>query len=42
VRASVAPGNAPSLGLIAPLGFVHIGEQIDERDGLELVFERQL
>jgi ribosomal-protein-alanine N-acetyltransferase len=42
VRAAVAPDNAPSLGLIAPLGFVRVGEQIDERDGLELVFERQL
>jgi ribosomal-protein-alanine N-acetyltransferase len=42
VRASVAPDNAPSLGLIAHFGFVRTGEQIDERDGLELVFERQL
>jgi [ribosomal protein S5]-alanine N-acetyltransferase len=42
VRASIAPGNAPSLGLVAGLGFVHVGEQTDERDGLELVFERQV
>jgi len=42
VRASVAPDNTPSLGLVDGLGFVHIGEQIDERDGLELVFEREL
>ncbi len=42
VRASVAPGNAPSLALVNRLGFVHVGEQVDERDGLELVFERQL
>lgn len=42
VRASVAPGNAPSLGLIDQLGFVHVGEQMDEIDGLELVFERQV
>jgi [ribosomal protein S5]-alanine N-acetyltransferase len=42
VRASVAPDNAPSLGLVAQLGFVHVGEQIDEIDGRELVFERQL
>jgi ribosomal-protein-alanine N-acetyltransferase len=42
VRASVAPGNAPSRGLIDGLGFVQVGEQVDERDGLELVFERQL
>jgi RimJ/RimL family protein N-acetyltransferase len=42
VRASVAPGNAPSRGLIDGLGFVQVGEQVDDRDGLELVFERQL
>lgn len=42
VRASVAPDNVPSLALIDGLGFVHIGEQIDERDGLELVFEREV
>ncbi|WP_445151740.1 GNAT family N-acetyltransferase [Baekduia sp. Peel2402] len=42
VRASVAPGNDPSLALIDGLGFVHIGEQIDEIDGLELVFEREV
>lgn len=42
VRAAVAPGNTPSLGLIAQLGLVQVGEQIDEIDGLELVFERQL
>lgn len=42
VRAAVAPDNGPSLGLIAGLGFVQVGEQVDEVDGLELVFERQL
>jgi [ribosomal protein S5]-alanine N-acetyltransferase len=42
VRASVAPDNAPSLALIDGLGFVHIGEQVDEIDGLELVFEREV
>lgn len=42
LRASVAPGNAPSLGLVAQLGLVRVGEQVDERDGLELVFERKL
>jgi RimJ/RimL family protein N-acetyltransferase len=38
-RASVAPGNDRSLNLIGKLGFVRRGEQWDERDGLELVFE---
>jgi [ribosomal protein S5]-alanine N-acetyltransferase len=40
IRASVSPGNAPSLGLIASYGFAQVGEQFDERDGRELVFER--
>ena len=39
VRASVSPDNAPSLGLIGQYGFVRVGEQWDEDDGLELVFE---
>jgi RimJ/RimL family protein N-acetyltransferase len=41
-RASIGPGNAASLGLILSLGFVRVGEQVDEIDGLELVFEREL
>jgi ribosomal-protein-alanine N-acetyltransferase len=40
--ASVSPHNAPSLALIRSLGFRHVGEQIDEIDGLEWVFERPL
>ena len=40
--ASVAPHNKPSLALIRSFGFQHTGEQIDEIDGLELVFERRL
>lgn len=40
VRASIAPDNAPSLRIAERLGFRRIGEQIDEIDGLELVFER--
>ncbi|MDP9270376.1 MAG: GNAT family N-acetyltransferase [Chloroflexota bacterium] len=39
-RASVSPDNERSLHLIGKLGFVQIGEQMDEEDGLELVFER--
>jgi len=41
VRASIAPGNVPSLRIAERLGFRRIGEQIDEIDGLELVFERR-
>jgi RimJ/RimL family protein N-acetyltransferase len=37
--ASCAPDNQPSLAIIRKLGFQHTGEQIDEEDGLELVFE---
>jgi RimJ/RimL family protein N-acetyltransferase len=39
VRASVSPGNVASLGLLAQFGFVQVGEQWDDDDGLELVFE---
>jgi RimJ/RimL family protein N-acetyltransferase len=41
-RASISPENAASLALVASLGFVRTGEQVDEIDGLELVFERQI
>ena len=36
---SIAPSNDPSLAIAAKLGFVQTGEQWDEEDGLELVFE---
>lgn len=39
VRASVSPANAASLATIAGFGFVEVGEQFDEEDGLELLFE---
>lgn len=42
VRASIGPGNAASLGTISGFGFVEVGEQWDEEDGLELVFELSL
>jgi [ribosomal protein S5]-alanine N-acetyltransferase len=40
--ASVSPHNAPSLALVRLFRFRRVGEQIDEIDGLELVFERRL
>lgn len=36
---SIAPGNAPSLAIAQRLGFYRTGEQMDEEDGLEWVFE---
>lgn len=39
VRASISPTNAASLATIAGFGFVQVGEQWDEEDGLELLFE---
>jgi [ribosomal protein S5]-alanine N-acetyltransferase len=41
-RASISPDNAASLALAGSFGFTQIGEQHDEIDGVELVFERQL
>jgi RimJ/RimL family protein N-acetyltransferase len=41
-RASVAPDNERSLNLIGKLGFVRTGEQWDERDGLEWVYEMRV
>jgi RimJ/RimL family protein N-acetyltransferase len=40
VRASISPENTASLATIDGFGFVHIGEQWDEEDGRELLFER--
>jgi RimJ/RimL family protein N-acetyltransferase len=39
VRASISPDNAASLATLRPFGFVEIGEQWDEEDGPELLFE---
>jgi [ribosomal protein S5]-alanine N-acetyltransferase len=39
LRATVSPENSASLALIAQLPFVEVGEQWDEEDGLETIFE---
>ncbi|WP_183097619.1 GNAT family N-acetyltransferase [Nocardioides pelophilus] len=39
VRATVAPDNLPSLALLADYDFLEVGEQWDEEDGLEIVYE---
>lgn len=41
-RASVAPDNERSLNLIGKLGFRQTGDQWDDEDGLELVFELEV
>ncbi len=38
VFATVAPDNQPSLAVVRSLGFMQVGTQEDEVDGLELVF----
>ncbi|MFC3381721.1 GNAT family N-acetyltransferase [Couchioplanes caeruleus subsp. azureus] len=40
VRASIRPDNAASLATIAGFGFARVGEQWDEVDGLETIYER--
>ena len=39
VRASIGPDNEPSLNLVRQFGFVAVGEQWDDEDGLEIVYE---
>ena len=39
VRASIGPDNEPSLNLVRQFGFVEVGEQWDDEDGLEIVYE---
>lgn len=40
VRATISPGNLASRALVAQFGFVEVGDQWDDEDGLELVLER--
>jgi ribosomal-protein-alanine N-acetyltransferase len=39
VRATISPDNVASLATISGFGFIEVGEQWDEEDGLGLVFE---
>lgn len=39
LRATVSPGNVASRALIESEGLVEVGEQWDEEDGLEIVYE---
>lgn len=38
-RVTISPDNSASLATISGFGFVEVGEQWDEEDGLELIFE---
>jgi ribosomal-protein-alanine N-acetyltransferase len=40
VRASISPENKASLATIAGFGFTHVGEQWDDEDGTEYLYER--
>lgn len=40
IRASISPTNAASLALVARARFRRVGDQWDDEDGLEWVFER--
>ncbi len=42
LRATISPGNVASEQLIVPFGLVAVGEQWDEEDGLEIVYELSL
>jgi RimJ/RimL family protein N-acetyltransferase len=39
-RATIRPDNVASRNLVIQYGFVAVGEQWDDEDGLEIVFER--
>jgi RimJ/RimL family protein N-acetyltransferase len=39
VRATITPDNAPSRNLVLQYGFTEVGEQWDDEDGLETIFE---
>jgi RimJ/RimL family protein N-acetyltransferase len=39
VRVSIRPDNVPSYSLAAQYGFAKVGEQWDDEDGLEFVYE---
>jgi ribosomal-protein-alanine N-acetyltransferase len=39
VRATISPDNHASRLLVAQYGFIEVGEQWDDEDGLETIFE---
>jgi len=39
VRVTISPDNVASAGLVAQYGFTEVGEQWDDEDGLEIIYE---
>lgn len=39
VRVTISPDNAPSYQLASQYGFIEVGEQWDDEDGLEIIYE---
>jgi RimJ/RimL family protein N-acetyltransferase len=39
VRATISPDNAASYQLVSQYGFTEVGEQWDDEDGLEIIYE---
>jgi RimJ/RimL family protein N-acetyltransferase len=39
VRMTISPDNVASYGLVAQYGFTEVGEQWDDEDGLEIIYE---
>jgi RimJ/RimL family protein N-acetyltransferase len=39
VRVTISPDNLPSYRLVAQYGFERVGEQWDDEDGLEIIYE---
>ena len=39
VRVTISPDNTPSYALASQYGFAEVGEQWDEEDGLEIIYE---
>ena len=39
LRYTVSASNLPSMAIISKFGFSHVGQQIDEEDGPEEIFE---
>jgi L-amino acid N-acyltransferase YncA len=39
VRVTISPDNVPSYRLASQYGFAEVGEQWDDEDGLEIIYE---